>query len=147
MSILLLVFGLLILIVVSIDVLITTLTVGGGSPLTSRISAWLWRIALQIHRWHSNHRLLLVTGWLILVTVAVLWFALTWVGWTLIFSADQTAVVTPKKLPATTLERIYFVGYTIATLGMGSYNPQGAIWEITTSSIPGTTQETRDSHG
>ncbi|MFP4121119.1 ion channel [Coleofasciculus sp.] len=133
MSILLVISGLLILIVVSIDVLITTLTVGGGGPLTSRISAWLWKIALTIHRWRSHHRLLVVTGWIVLVSVAVLWFVLTWMGWTLLFSADETAVVTPKKLPATTLERIYFVGYTISTLGMGSYSPQGAVWQVATA--------------
>ncbi|MGF1674964.1 MAG: ion channel [Rivularia sp. (in: cyanobacteria)] len=134
MPILLNILGLLTLTVVTIDVLVTTLTVGGGGPITSRISSGIWWIVLQIHQRKSNHRLLSITGLVLLSGIALLWYILTWVGWTLIFSSENSAVVNASsKIPADTWERIYFVGYTISTLGMGDYQAQGRIWQIATA--------------
>lgn len=134
MSTALLILGILTILFVMLDVLITTLTVGGGGPLTSRVSAGLWRIALQIHQQRSNHRLLLFTGWVILVTTALLWFTLILVGWVLIFNAsDLTVVNASSKQPASMWERIYFVGYTLSTLGMGDYQPSGVVWQLATA--------------
>ncbi|MBW4648376.1 MAG: potassium channel family protein [Kastovskya adunca ATA6-11-RM4] len=129
------ILGLLILLVVAIDVLVTTLTVGGGGgPLTSRVSKGLWEVALRIHRQRSSHRLLLVTSWIIVTQTALLWFGLTWVGWVLLFSATESAVVkATTQQPAGIVERIYFVGYTLSTLGLGDYQPQGVVWQIATA--------------
>lgn len=134
MQILLVVLGLLTIAIVSFDVLITTLTLGGGGPITSRLSCWLWKIALKIHNWRSNHRLLLFTGWSILVAIALLWFALTWLGWTLFFCAENSAVINGSdKIPASLTERIYFTGFTLSTLGLGDYQPNGTIWQLATA--------------
>ncbi|MEL7037247.1 MAG: hypothetical protein AAFO04_16725 [Cyanobacteria bacterium J06592_8] len=56
MSIGLSVLGIIILLGVTLDIWITTLTVGGGRPITSRFSAQLWTIALKIYRHRPNHR-------------------------------------------------------------------------------------------
>ncbi len=134
MTIILIILGLLVLIAVNIDVLITTLTVGGGGPITNRISSGIWWLVLQIHHRKSNHRLLSITGLVLLTGIALLWYILTWVGWTLIFCAENSAVVNASsKIPADTWERIYFVGYTISTLGMGDYQAQGRVWQIATA--------------
>ncbi|MEC4985671.1 MAG: potassium channel family protein [Oscillatoria sp. PMC 1068.18] len=134
MQILLVVLGLFIVAIVSLDVLITTLTLGGGGPITSRLSSWLWMIALKIHNWRSNHRLLLLTGWTILVAIALLWYAFTWLGWTLFFSAENSAVINGSdKIPASWIERIYFTGFTLSTLGLGDYQPHGKIWQLATA--------------
>ncbi|MBE9182487.1 two pore domain potassium channel family protein [Oculatella sp. LEGE 06141] len=134
MSSITVVLGILLLVLVMTDVLVTTLTVGGGGPLTSRLSRWIWRIALRIHQWRSNHRFLSVAGWIILVSTVLLWFAFIFVGWTLIFSTTGLEVVNAStKQPATTWETIYFVGYTLTTLGIGDYQPQGTVWQLATS--------------
>ncbi|MEC4892625.1 MAG: ion channel [Oscillatoria sp. PMC 1051.18] len=134
MQILLVVLGLLIIAIVSFDVLITTLTLGGGGPITSRLSCWLWKIALKIHSKFSSHQILLITGWTILVSMALLWFLLDLVGWTLLFTSHESAVVNATtKLPAGIWERIYFACYTLSTLGMGDYQPQGDVWQIATA--------------
>jgi len=134
MTTLLIIIGLLILIIVTIDVLVTTLTVGGGGPITSRFSSWVWWIVLKIHHHKSSHGLLSITGLVLLSGIALAWFVLTWVGWTFIFCAENSAVVNASsKIPADTWERIYFVGYTISTLGMGDYQAQGRIWQIATA--------------
>jgi len=128
------VLGALILILLTIDILVTTLTLGGGGLLTSRLSSWLWRLALQVHRWRSHHRLLTLTGWTILVGIALLWYACCWVGWTFVFSAYDSSVVNAStKQPASLWEIIYFTGYTLSTLGMGDYQPQGVFWQLATA--------------
>ncbi|EAW34758.1 ion channel [Lyngbya sp. PCC 8106] len=134
MSIWLTVLGITILLGVTLDVLITTLTVGGGGPITSRLSARIWIIALKIHRHFPNHRFLALIGMSLLVLMTLLWFALTWLGWTLLFVSGEGAVITsPNLVPASFWERVYFVGYTLSTLGQGSYQPQGEPWQIATA--------------
>ncbi|AFY55733.1 hypothetical protein Riv7116_3266 [Rivularia sp. PCC 7116] len=134
MSILLIILGIAILTYTTFDVLVTTLTVGGGGPITSRISSGIWWLVLQIHRRKSNHRLLSITGLVLLCGIALAWYILTWVGWTLIFCAENSAVVNASsKIPADTWQRIYFVGYNISTLGMGDFQAQGTVWQMATA--------------
>ncbi len=134
MSNILAIIGIVILIYTTFDVLVTTLTVGGGGPITSRISSGIWWLVLQIHQKKSSHRLLSITGLVLLTGIALAWYLLTWVGWTFIFCAENSAVVNASsKIPADTWERIYFVGYNISTLGMGDYQAQGIVWQITTA--------------
>ena len=134
MSIILAIIGIVILVYTTFDVLVTTLTVGGGGPITSRFSSGIWWIVLQIHHRKSSHRLLSITGLVLLTGIALAWYILTWIGWTLIFCAENSAVINASsKIPADIWERIYFVGYTISTLGMGDYQAQGRIWQIATA--------------
>ncbi|MDY7022426.1 MAG: potassium channel family protein, partial [Cyanobacteriota bacterium] len=133
MSIGLSVLGIIILLGVTLDIWITTLTVGGGGPITSRLSSVLWKIALKIHRRYPNHRALATVGLSLLVLMTLLWFALTWLGWTLVFLSGPGAVITASGLvPASFWERVYFVGYTLSTLGQGNYQPQGSVWQMAT---------------
>lgn len=128
------VLGITLLLAVVFDVLVTTLTLGGSGPLTKQLSRWLWNITLRVHHLKPNHQLLVTMGWIVLVGVAILWFALTWVGWILIFSANQDAIINAtSQQPANFVERIYFTGYVLSTLGMGDYQPQGAIWQLVTA--------------
>lgn len=126
--------GLLILIFVMFDVLVTTLTTNGAGSISGRLSYGLWWIALRIHRRHSNHRLLTVTGWIILMGTPLVWICLAWIGWAILFCGGDTAVVNSESdLPASIWERIYFTGYTLSTLGVGDYQAQGAIWQLATA--------------
>lgn len=47
--------------------------------------------------------------------------------------ASETAVVSsPGGTPANTASRFYFAGFTLITLGIGDYKPQGAPWQVAT---------------
>lgn len=134
MAVVLSIVGLSIVLFVTLDVLITTLTVGGAGPLTGRVASGLWWIALWIHNRRTSHQMLSTAGWVILLSLVVFWVFLTWFGWTLVFSASDSAVVlATNKSPASLWERIYFTGFTISTLGMGDYQPQGTFWQIATA--------------
>ncbi|MBD0334022.1 MAG: two pore domain potassium channel family protein [Cyanobacteria bacterium Co-bin13] len=134
MTAILVILGAAIILFVTLDIVVTTLTVGGAGPLMERVAGGVWWLALKIHQRRHNHTLLVTTGWLILVLMVVFWLLLTWVGWTLVFSAAETAVVNAETdVPANFWERVYFTGFTIATLGIGDYQPQHAFWQIATA--------------
>ncbi|WP_200892537.1 two pore domain potassium channel family protein [Aliterella atlantica] len=93
---------------------------------------------LRHYRCASSHQLISLTGLGILLSTTVLWIGLVWVGWTLIFSANEQAVVDANSgKPADMLARIYFTGYTLFTLGLGDYKPQGAVWQAATAIAAG----------
>ena len=133
MSVLLLILGFILLAVVSSDVLITTLTVRGGGFLTNRFSSWLWHSATKLHRHHTNHRLLGGAGLLLILGMAVIWYLCTWGAWSLIFCSFSDAIVNSSNdEPASIWGRIYFVAYTITTLGRGDYQPSSTAWHLLT---------------
>ena len=133
MSVLLLILGFVLLIVVSSDVLVTTLTVRGGGFLTNRFSAWLWHCATKLHHRNTNHRLLAGAGLLLILGMALIWYFCTWVAWSLIFCSFDNAIVNSSDgNPTSIWGRIYFVAYTITTLGRGDYQPSSTIWHLLT---------------
>ena len=122
--------GIGILVLVSVDMLWTTLLLRSGGPLTSRVAQRLWRGAVKLHqRWPSHDRL----GWLgfaIILITLLCWFVLTWIGWTLVFMIEPLAVLEAEsKQPADTWSRAYFAGYTLITLGQGDYTPGRDLWQ------------------
>lgn len=126
--------GFILIAMAMLDVFWTTLAMGGGGPLTARVARGLWQVALRRHRTAASHRLLTVAGTFILLFTILLWIVLLWGGWVLLFSADAGAVVHGQtRAPADLWSRIYFTGYTLFTLGMGDYVPQGGVWKVATA--------------
>ena len=133
MSVLLLILSFTLLAVTSSDVLLTTLTLKGGGFLTNRFPSWVWHWAIKLHKIKQNHGLLAGVGLLIIVGMAVSWFFLTWVSWSLVFcSFDNAMLNSSNKEPASTWGRIYFTIYTITTLGRGDYLAGGLVWHLFT---------------
>ncbi|MGD1919657.1 MAG: ion channel [Pleurocapsa sp.] len=133
MSVLLLILGFILLAVVSSDVLVTTLTVRGGGFLTNRISSFLWHSATKLHRYNTNHRLLAGAGLILILGMVVIWYFCTWTAWSLIFCSFENAIVNSSDgEPASIWGRIYFVAYTITTLGRGDYQPSSIVWHLLT---------------
>lgn len=119
-----------------IDAIWTTLTTGGGGPITSRISRGLWRGTLRFQRGGTSerHRMLVFLGTLILLMILITWIVLLWAGWTLLFSVDPTSVLASDTgEPADWVSRTYFTGYTLFTLGIGNFVPRDGFWEIMTA--------------
>lgn len=132
MSLVYLVSGGLLLVIVSVDILWTTLWVqGGAGPLTSRLMSQMWKLMRKVigHR----QRLLTVSGPVILVTSLVVWLGLLWGGWTLVFAAGERALVDTRNTgPISWWGRLYFTGYSIFTLGNGDFSPLGGVWQFAT---------------
>lgn len=138
MNVFYLIVGIAALALVIADQLATTLWVDGGAgPLSSRVTTSLWH---GLRKMSSSHRsrLLSMAGPIILVTTLLTWVLLLWAGWTLVFAASEEAIInTTGKEALTWAGRIYFVAYTIFTLGIGDYIPANGLWQIITSIATG----------
>src|SRR5919112_2232845 len=126
MSFLMVVIGVVIALIALVDALRTTLWLeGAGGPLTSRVTTGLWRTTLAFSS-TKRYRLLSLAGPFILSVTVFMWVVLLGAGWTLVFSAYPDALLdTSTREPADLVGRVWFVFYTIFTLGNGDYTPSG----------------------
>ncbi|RBI68190.1 two pore domain potassium channel family protein [Vreelandella sulfidaeris] len=122
--------GVLLILLVVYDAIRTTLSVSSsGGPLTNRLVSGLWFVLLGIHRRQKSHAMLSSVGPWITVTLLMTWFLVAWLGWFLLFcSAPQAVVVSTTKATASLIERAYYTGYTLTTLGYGDYVPGTDGW-------------------
>jgi hypothetical protein len=133
MNPLLLLVGAFLLVLAIVDLLWTTLWVDGGSgPISGRLSTGIWA---GLRRFGGRRsRALGLAGPLILSATLVVWVALIWGGWALLFAGDAGSIVNARAdQPVTWAGRIYFVAFSMFTMGNGDYYPAGGFWEIATS--------------
>lgn len=125
---------------VLLDVTWTTVAAGSGAgPLTSRFTGTLWRVALAVHRRRDGGTFLVAAGVAIVVSVMATWVATLLVGWVMIFSSSDGAVrAASTGVPGDLVDRIYFAGYTMLTLGLGDQVPGDGIWQLATVLATGT---------
>ena len=130
-----LVLGLALLLTVMIDALATTLAVrAGAGPLTQRLTASLWNLLLRLHRRDRPPSLLGVAGPALLMVTVLLWIGLLWAGWTLLFlSCDRGVIDSSTGAAANTAQVVYYVAFTIFTLGVGDFVPGGDGWRLLTA--------------
>ena len=131
-----LLFGLLLLGAVVVDLLWTTLWIGGGSgPLTTRLSRGTWR---SFRRATSKDSTLSLAGPVILVLTLLVWLGLLWAGWTFVFLAGEPSLLSTRTYaPAAWPDQGYFVAYSMFTMGNGDFTPAGGGWQVATSLTTG----------
>lgn len=132
------VLGVALLLLGIVDLLWTTLWVdGSGGPITSRMTTGAWRIALRLGG-RRHHRALSLFGPTILVATVLLWITLAWAGWVLIFSSDSSSLIdTRDDGTAGVAGRIWFVAYSMFTVGNGDFTPEDGLWQIVASLVGG----------
>lgn len=129
LSILMFLLGVAMLFIALSDLLWTTF-LEGGPPVTTRICHFVVRQLLTLQR-RNRRRVVAMAGLVAVLTTFLTWTFLLWSGWTLIFSSSRGALVSSEThQPADEWARIYFVGSTVFTLGMGDYKPVGHAWQI-----------------
>ena len=130
MNLLYLGLGVVLLLGVTIDLLWTTLWAeGGAGPLTHWLMTGLWGGFRTVS--NQDSRVLRLAGPLFLLAELLMWVILLWVGWTLVFaSAEEILIDTLDRGLISWTEWLYFVGYTLFTLGNGDYAVQDGVWQI-----------------
>ena len=126
--------GILMVVITFVDALWTTLWIeGAAGPLTSRLSTFLWRVA----RWLTgpdNHKLLSLAGPIILFTSVLSWVVLVSLGWLVVFDSGAGSLLDVRtREPADLVGKIYFVLYSVFTLGNGDYVPNGKVYQLATA--------------
>jgi hypothetical protein len=129
--------GLLALLVFG-DIVLTALHLKGGGPFSNGLIQLMWRALLRLHRRKPSHGFLSYGGLSLILGTILGWVILYWTGWTLIFSADPFAVTKATTgSPGDLLDRIYFVGFTMTTLGVGDFTPGQGVWQVLTVVLAG----------
>lgn len=91
-------------------------------------------MSLGVHRRVGSPRLLEASGPVIVVAIVSVWIALLWAGWLLIFVASPQAVVdATTHAPAGFADHIYYVGFTLFTLGVGDFVGGAPVWRVLTA--------------
>lgn len=133
MSVWMMIVGAALIGLAAFDAAVTTLsTSSAGGPITSRLARSWWSAAHRLAR-RPTSMLLTSSGPAILVATVTVWLVLLWSGWTLVFAAEPSAVVSSSsRVPTDLWGRAYFAGFTIFTLGIGDQVPVGAVWQLLT---------------
>ncbi|HET8791303.1 MAG TPA: potassium channel family protein [Modicisalibacter sp.] len=125
------IIGVVLILAVIYDATQTILSASKSGPLTNRLASLVWKSLLRYHRWRHSHWLLSTAGPWSAILLVLFWFLLAWAGWFLLFCSSHQAVVnSTTSAAATLLERAYYTGYTITTLGYGDFVPGDADWRI-----------------
>ena len=127
-----LIAGFLLLMVVALDFFYTTLSGSGASFITKSVS----KVAHQLVLWAGRafgRKVFGLSGMLVNLSVLAVWVLLVWLGLFLVFSFQPEAISDSKGIPASTVERLYFTGYVLSTLGIGNFKPTTPFFEVLTS--------------
>lgn len=129
----LLAFGIIIIFLVILDIVETTLSPRGAGILTKHVISGTWRLALYLSGRNGSQQLLDYVTVFISISMLTLWIALLWMGNSLILISDFDSVITTSRVPASTIDKVYFAGYVLSTLGNGSLIPGSEFWKIYTA--------------
>ncbi|GHA92132.1 potassium channel family protein [Modicisalibacter luteus] len=125
------ILGALLVLITSYDAIRTTLSATQAGPLTNRILSLLWSLLIRLPQSRHKHHILASAGMWFSLMLVITWLVLTWAGWFLLFCSTFEAVVNAStSAPATLIERAYFTGYTVTTLGYGDFVPGDADWRM-----------------
>ncbi len=124
--------GVVLILVVFLDALTTALIVSeGAGPITKRLVRSLWRLALAVRPPAAGSRFLAVAGSSTLLATLLMWVALLWAGWTLVFLSDAGSIIdSSTKAPTGLGDTVYFVGFSVFTLGTGDFVGSSERWRL-----------------
>lgn len=131
MNIPLLALGILIQIIVLVDIFKTIIYINGAGFLSGLASRAIWRLFFWASKGNGNSKLLNLSGPVILLFFLFMWVTLIWLGYSLMYLSDSDSVInTATGASASIIGKIYYVGYTLTSLGNGGYRPASGAWQI-----------------
>lgn len=124
--------GAALMLAVLLDALLSGLQAGEGL-----LSRWIHRLVYAAVRWLarvSGRRSVLAYSTVALISATLnIWTALLWLGWSLVFWSWPGALEVAKTgQPASFSEVVYFVGYSLSTLGLGDVVATKTVWRVLT---------------
>lgn len=136
-DVLLLVGGLALVLVVLVDAVVTTLSVGSKEGWLSRaLTRTLWHGLRWTGRSSRVPSLLPPVGVLLLTATVLTWVGLLWAGTALALASDGGSVVNAEtREPAGPADLLYYAGFTVFTLGVGDYVATGGGWRVLTAAM------------
>jgi hypothetical protein len=128
------ILGVLLLFITATDLINTSLSVRGAGFMTKRLSKTIWTSLLAIHKKSGSGKILELGGAFILVAILVNWLLLIWASASLLFISQPDSLMNVEtNSPTTIIDKIFYTGYTLSTLGLGDIEPDGPFWDILTA--------------
>lgn len=130
----LIVLGLLLVALATVDAVLTTIAASaGGGPLTRLLGRVVWPLVIRTSRGTRPSLLHRRSGVLMVLLTLGLWVCLQLAGWLIVFTSSERAVLdATTSLPASFVERMYYVGFVVFTLGVGDFVAGDAPWQLLT---------------
>jgi DNA-binding transcriptional regulator GbsR (MarR family) len=126
-----LIIGIILFIVSASDIIYTVLSSNGAGYFSKYAMKYCAAVFQFLARSTNSRNILKYAGVSLLSSITVVWVLLLWLGVFLIFLYDQNSVLDSTTLiPAGTIDRFYFSGYLLSTLGNGDFKPQAGVWQI-----------------
>ena len=126
--------GVLLLIITATDLINTSLSVRGAGFLTKRLSMYIWSVLLLLSNKTGRKKVLELGGAIILVSILVNWLLLIWISASLLFISYPDSLMNVETNSSTTIiNKVFFTGYTLSTLGLGDMEPAGPFWDVLTA--------------
>ena len=128
--------GVIIVVLVLADIMITTLAPRGTGFITERLRKWVWAFFHWLCKGNGENKLLNYAGMFTVTAWLLGWIVFFWIGNALLYIADyDSVIITGTRITATPMEKAYFVGYVLSTMGLGDLQPNGDAWKLYTSII------------
>ena len=126
--------GVIILLITATDLINTSLSVRGAGFISKRLSKFIWSVLLVINKKMGRRKVLEIGGAVILVSILINWLLLIWISASLLFISQPDSLMNVETNTSTTVvNKIFFTGYTLSTLGLGDIEPEGNFWDILTA--------------
>ena len=124
--------GGIVLLFVIYDFFFTTLSGSGAGPMSEQVSIFSDKIAKLLVKL-LGRKAYKVNGLVVNMMLLTAWILLVWFGLFLVFSYNPEAIVNANGRVANVVERLYYTGYIISTLGLGNFKPISGFFEVVTS--------------
>jgi hypothetical protein len=129
MSYPLLIAGVIIILTIYADFAYTTLSTNGAGFISNIVTQAIWKIFILLSGGNGSRFILKFAGVATVVALLIFWVAMIWMGNALIFLSDRSSVVDSiTNTPVGSFDVVYFVGYTIFTLGNGDLKGGDTLW-------------------
>jgi hypothetical protein len=126
--------GVVLLLVTATDLINTSLSVRGAGFISKRLSISIWKVLLAINKKGGRRKVLEHGGAVILVSILINWLLLIWISASLLFISCPDSLMNVETNTSTTvINKIFYTGYTLSTLGLGDMEPAGNFWDVLTA--------------
>ncbi|MCJ8163377.1 potassium channel family protein [Pontibacter sp. E15-1] len=134
MHVLYLTFGILLFVFTALDIIKTTFSSNGGGLLTNMVSKAVWKTFFFSAGKNGRSKVLEYAGPAVLMMVLLAWVTGLWSGLFLMLLSDADSVIkSTTKASTGALEKLYYAGYTLSTLGVGDYVASTNFWRVVTN--------------
>lgn len=116
------------------DFAVTAYIPSGEGPISERINHGVFDLFFWLAGRDGRNSKLAYVGLAVIFTLSLAWIIMIWTGFVCIYAAFPESILQGQnKTPTDLFEKIYHVGYTLSTLGIGDYVPGNNFWRIMTA--------------